>query len=328
MFEVIEMTEAELREKIKAYTHFTPRVPLSIITDTTEFMNIRPNDVLELKGTYYLVLGDEKEKRFGLEGEPKFWVKRAVDLTTGNPKIIKLVFHESFTMHLAGEEVFCFRSPQKEARVLERVKGDPAFMQGSTVIDTAGNHIRIIDKIRGNSYYEFLQSLNVDHETYFHQYFPNILKQVMSCMEAINKLHQKGEVHGDIRNDHLFIDRNNGKHTWIDFDFTYNWEENPFGIDLFGLGKILLFTIGKGFYSPREVAAWGPEGEKIASELRPEDMSLFIRHRIMNLKKLFPYIPQRLNDILLFFSYGAEVFYETAEELLEDIKECEEELAL
>jgi hypothetical protein len=116
------------------------------------------------------------------------------------------------------------------------------------VIDTAGNHIRIIDKIRGNSYYAFLQSLNVDHETYFYQYLPNILKQVMSCMEAINKLHQMGEVHGDIRNDHLFIDRENGKHIWIYFDYTYNWK-SPSGL-IFGLGKILLFTIGKGFTVP------------------------------------------------------------------------------
>ncbi len=40
----------------------------------------------------------------------------------------------------------------------------------------------------------------------------------------------------------------------------------------------------------------------------------------MNLRKLFPYIPESLNLILMHFAQGAEVFYETTEEILEDLR--------
>jgi hypothetical protein len=47
------------------------------------------------------------------------------------------------------------------------------------------------------------------------------------------------------------------------------------------------------------------------------------RHRVINLQKLFPHIPDQLNHVLLHFSRGAEVFYERTEELLEDLRSCE-----
>ena len=39
-----------------------------------------------------------------------------------------------------------------------------------------------------------------------------------------------------------------------------------------------------------------------------------------NLKKIYPYIPQHLNRILLHFSEGAHCFYETTDQLLEDLE--------
>lgn len=58
-------------------------------------MNIRSGDVLDPGGSYYLVRGEEMEGRFGLDGEPKYWMKRAIDLSDGSSKVIKLVFYES-----------------------------------------------------------------------------------------------------------------------------------------------------------------------------------------------------------------------------------------
>lgn len=321
------MNELQIREKVVEYSRFPPRGKINIITDTSEFMDIQVGDVLELGGHFYLVRGEETEGRFGLDGEPKFWVKKAIDLTDGSPKIIKLVFHESFTMHLGSLPIKCYRSPQKESRILDKTRDDPRFMQGFTALDSVGNTVRIIDKIQGSRFYDYFDNLKVDHATYFHQYLPGILKNIIECIAAIDQLHKMGEVHGDIRNDHILIDRKTKIFTWIDFDYTYEWSENPFGVDLFGLGNIILFTIGKGFHNLPDLAACGPPGMELVSCLAPTDLSLFFKHRIVNLQKLFPYVPDSINHVLLHFGEEAEVFYETTAELLEDLRACEADLA-
>ena len=320
------MTEAEIRERIGQYARFPLRGKLNVVTDTTEFMRIKADDVLQLGGAYYLVTGEEVEGRFGLDGEPKFWVKRAVDLSDGSARIIKLVFHESFVMQLGVQQIKCFRSPGKESRILEKTRGDPCFMQGFTVPDEVGNPVRVIDRIYGVRYYDYIHDLTIDHETYFHEQFPLLLRNLLSCFRAIQGLHRMDELHGDIRNDHIIIEHESGVYRWIDFDYTYEWSENTFGVDLFGLGNVLLLTLGKGFHNLPDIAACGPSGMKVISCLETADLSLFFRNRIINLKKLFPYIPDSLNEVMLHFSQGAEVFYERAEELLEDLEACAADL--
>lgn len=317
------MQESELREKVNEYSRFPVRGKLRIITDTTEFMSIRDGDVLELEGAYYLVRGEEVEGRFGLDGEPKFWVKKAIDLADGSSKVIKLEFHESFTMQLGSLRIKCYRSPRKEARILEKTASDPYFMQGFNLRDSKGNIVRVIDRVVGTRFYDFILDLTIDHETYFQQQFPGVFRNLVSCMEAVNRLHGMDELHGDVRNDHIIIERETGRYVWIDFDYTYEWYENRFGVDLFGLGNVLLLALGKGFHYVPDLNACGPVGMKVVSCMIGSDFSLFFKHRIINLQKLFPYIPDSLMHVLMHFSQGTEVFYESTEELLEDLGACE-----
>ena len=156
------MDEQELSQRAAQYTHFPLRNRLSIIHDTTEFMNIKAGDVLELEGRYFLIRGEEIEGRFGLDGEPKFWVKKAVDLADGKAKVLKLVFHESFDMRLGELSIRCFRSPQKEARILDKIRGDGHFMQGLTLRDNTGNPVRVIDRIQGDRYYDIFDQTKLD----------------------------------------------------------------------------------------------------------------------------------------------------------------------
>lgn len=91
------LQEAAVRELIAG--HAGPaRVPkrFKIITDTSDFFRVEYNDVVVLGGVPYWVHRCEKEGRFGIDDEPKYWVRRAVELTTGATKILKLVFHEQF----------------------------------------------------------------------------------------------------------------------------------------------------------------------------------------------------------------------------------------
>jgi hypothetical protein len=288
-----------------------------IFRDTSQFMSISYGDVISLNGLHYLTIRDEAERRFGLE-DPKYWVKRCRVLETGERKILKLVFHENFPLKIGPIEVRCFRSPEKEARILKFVQGDDRFMQGTPTHDERGNVVRVIDIIRGKRIDDFVESLEADHKTYFHEFFPSILEGFILSCEAIAYLHQNYEHHGDIRGDHLLVEYKTGRYRWIDFDYTFEIHENPFGLDIFGLGNILEFLVGKREHNVPQLMEEGVPREIIAS-IGPEDHSLMFPNRIVNLKKVYPYIPDELNRVLLHFSAGTYVFYDSVTELLEDL---------
>jgi len=315
----------EVRELI---TRYSPDFPAQhcgeVFTDTTQFMRINYGDIIALNDLHYLVIRDEAERRFGIE-DPKYWVKRCRVLETGERKILKLVFHEDFPMKIGQMEVRCYRSPQKESRILKLVKGDARFMQGETVYDKKKNPVRILDIIHGKQIDALVENLECGHRRYFHEHFPGILEKFLGACEAIAALHDNFEKHGDIRRDHLLVEYETGDYRWIDFDYTFDFHENPFGLDLFGLGSILIFLTGKGVHTVQSAPQMGLD-EKIINSITPEDCSILFANRVVNLNKLFPYVPEDLNRILLRFSAGANVFYDTVEELLEELRPVSERL--
>jgi len=292
-------------------------------TDTTNFFQVDYDDVLVLEGRPYLIRHNAKELRFGLEGEEKFWVKRAIDLSDGCLKIIKLVFFEKFTAHIGEIEFECFRSPRKEARILNLVFNHGQFMHGFPTEDEKGNTIRVIDFIKGEPLHTHVENMEMDHHRYFHEQFPYLLNHFKECVRAIGLLHAHGEKHGDIRRDHIIIDQESGIHRWIDFDYDNRLNENIFGHDLFGLGNVLMFLVGKGDVSPQDLKR---QGQPVASDLEEEDLNIIRTNRVANLRKIYPYIPECLNRILLHFSKGAKWFYENTDQLLMDLDACEKEI--
>ncbi|WP_028575861.1 serine/threonine protein kinase [Desulfonatronovibrio hydrogenovorans] len=296
-----------------------------IYTDTTEFMDISYGDVISLEDRRFLVLRDEAERRFGME-DPKFWVKRCRDLDTGERHILKLVFHEKFDQKIGQLTINCFRSPRKESRILDLVRGDLRFMQGRTLLDDAGNPVRILDIVWGKSLDNIVEDLDMDHETYFQEKFPEILEKFMGACEALGFMHHHGEKHGDVRRDHIFVEYGSGHYRWIDFDYAYESVENPFGLDLFGLGSILLFITGKGVHDNVSLPSTR-SGREFFNGLSPDDFSVLFPNRLINLKKLFPYIPRSLNHVLMHFSKGTYVTYESVDELLGDLAKASRDLA-
>jgi hypothetical protein len=275
-----------------------------------------------LDGVPFLIRHNAKEGRFGLDDEVKFWVRRAIDLRDGERKFIKMVFREKFVAHV-GELAFeCFRSPRKEARILDLVGDQKNFMHGYSTRDEKGNLVRVIDTIVGTPLGRAVQNIETDHETYYHEQFPEILGHFIECIEAIRFLHEHGEKHGDIRRDHVLIDRETGCYRWIDFDFNYRHRENIYGYDLFGLGNVLVFLVGKGDVLIEDLAR---ENHPAMETLSREDMNIIFGNRIVNLQKVFPYIPDSLNRILLHFSRGANWFYEHTRQLLDDLEEYRRE---
>jgi hypothetical protein len=296
------------------------RVPkrFKIHRDTSDFFRVDYDDVVILGGRPYLIKNCEREGRFGLDDEPKYWVKRAIDITSGETKIIKLVFHEEIEAKV-GEIVFrCVRSPAKEAAILDLVAGHKNFMHGTWVRDTAGNIVRILDYIRGKRLDDLIYNLAENHEDFFFQHLPGYLIMYREMVQAIQFIHDQGQKHGDIRRDHILLDRETGDYRWIDFDYDYYHAANMFGYDLFGLGNILIFLVGGGDITLQQLQA----GESPALDrLSVDDMNVIFNNRVANIQKIHPYIPDALNYILLHFSNGANLYYENTRQLLEDLGE-------
>ena len=292
-----------------------------LFTDTTEIFSIDYGDIIQIGEKRYKVTGHERERRFGME-DPKFWVKRAIDSDTGEKKILKLSFLESFETRFGNVSVRCFRNPKKEADILELVRDHPYFMNGTSLRDEKDNIIRILDIVPGPNFLLYIDSLSMTYETYFTKALPDILKKLIKAFEAIRFLHIHGFKHGDIRNDHIIIDRDTGNYVWIDFDYDYETSENPFGLDVFGLGNILINAIGKGFHNIQMILNDTMTYGDLKDRLEPGDFSIIHKRRFINLRKLYPDIPKPLNDILMHFSRGAGIYYEFAEEIIEDLNRC------
>ncbi|MDI6688240.1 MAG: serine/threonine protein kinase [Desulfobacterales bacterium] len=288
-----------------------------IYKDTSDFFRVEYGGIVVLNEKPFLILHNAKEGRFGLDDDEKFWVKRSIDLTDGCRKIIKLVFHEKFTANIAGISFECFRSPRKEARILKLVAGHKNFMHGYAVEDEKGNIVRVLDIINGKNIHTYVQSLNLDHKTYFYERFPEILSKYIECIRAVKFLHENNEKHGDIRRDHIFIDRDSGDFRWIDFDYNYRHRENIYGYDLFGLGNILIFLTGMGDLMMTDLKN---QNHPALSSLTDDDVNIVFHNRVANLKKVYPYIPETLNTALMHFSKGANWFYDNTGQLLEDLE--------
>ncbi len=316
-------SEKELLRMIRRWVP-RERVPKRAkVKDTADFFRVDYDDIVVLNNIPYFVRNNEREGRFGLEDEQKFWVKRARNLLTGEVKILKWVFKERFDAKIGNLVFECVRSPQKEARILDLVRGRPDFMQGETVLDSAGKQLRILDYIKGKTMGQLTLEMVAGHEDFFFNQYPALLDEFIGVVEAIRFLHENGEKHGDIRRDHIIKDISSGRYRWIDFDFNYRHGESRFGYDLFGLGNVLLFITGRGDITTHRLLRESPG---LLDRLSLDDVNIVFHNRVNNLKKIYPYIPEKLNKILMHFALGAPVYYEYVRELLEDLGEAREEL--
>ncbi len=316
--EAVVYTEDLLRGLMARHAGAAGRVPetVRIVTDTTDFFGVENDDVLLLAGRPFWIRGYEREGRFGLDDEPKYWVRRAVDLADGSTRVLKFEFREEFETQVGGVPIRRFRSPRKEARILDLVRAHPNFMQGRWAPDAAGNNVRVLEFIRGRRYDEMAVAPGSDHQDYFHRHFPAVLGVFAELARAIKFLHDHGEKHGDIRRDHVLWDRDRRVNRWIDFDYDYVHGESLFSFDLQGLGNILIFLTGRGDVLLPELRLEQPA---LHERLTRDDLSISFANRVANLRKIFPYIPASLNQVLLHFSEGASIFYDAADQLLEDL---------
>jgi hypothetical protein len=77
--------------------------------------------------------------------------------------------------------------------------------------------------------------------------------------------------------------------------------------------------VGKGDVLLPDLRRQDPE---LLARLADGDMNIVFNNRLANLRKAFAYIPESLNRVLLHFSRGANWFYETTPQLLQDLHEA------
>ena len=289
---------------------------LDVVTDTSEFTEIERDHVVCLADREFLVDGTLTEGRFGIDDQPKFWVRSVTDLADGASRILKCVFLEEFVLRLGPIRIPCWRSPGKESDVLEYVRGDDRFMQGVSLEDEEGNLVRVLDRIVGPSLYRYLSGLSIDHRDFFHGVFPGLFVRLVAAFEGIEKLHGAGYCHGDIRTDHLLFDRQTGALRWIDFDLVQSFSD----YDMWSVGNVLAWCVGMGEHTFQSVRYDESFPSEVRDSLCRDDGSVFFNHRVYNLRKLFPYIPPELNDILMRFSLGCGEGYDSMGELLADLR--------
>lgn len=290
-----------------------------VFVDTRDFTAIDYGDIICVDGRYFLVIAYTREGRFGVDDQPKQWVPKVSDLASGETYILKLVFHEKFQVTLGEFNITCYRNPEKEARILELVQGNMKFMQGYGVEDEGGNLVRILDLIRGRRLDKHIHRFEMGHEEYFETVVPGLLREFLDCIKAIMLIHSHGMCHGDIRRDHVFVEYDTNLFRWIDFDYDFYLPERPFALDVYELGSIIMYIVGRGDYYPKDVQVDPAMGQKILDLLTVDDFSLLAKNRIVNLKLFYPYIPKKLNDIFMHFATGTPVFYDSAAELADDL---------
>ena len=301
----------DMMEKVVEITGWNvqPR-RFAIFTDTTDLMRIIRGNVVSIGGKNYIIKGNMHESRFGIDETPKYWVFDTIEMETGDHKILKTVFDEEFYAHISILKIRCYRNPDKESKVLNITRNDNRFMQGYTRLDVKGNNVRIIDFIKGETIFHYIPYIKKSYEEYFYEDLGSILWKQLDCILAIQFLHLNGLCHGDIRNDHIIIDAATGKYRWIDFDL--NQDVTDF--DLWSLGNLLCFAVGKGISSYKSVLKSKDISDSIKQSIVRNDCAAFYNYRIMNLQKIHPFIPDKLGDLLRHFTMQPICF-------LSDIKE-------
>ena len=63
------------------------------------------------------------------------------------------------------------------------------------------------------------------------------------------------------------------------------------------------------------------QNHPVLDGLGEDDLNIVFNNRVANLKKIYTYIPESLNRVLMHFSKGTNWFYENTTQLLDDLRE-------
>ena len=94
-----------IRQRAEHFTNEPLAMHPVVWDDTTNYMSIERGHVVDLEGDLFLIRSNEHEGRFGIDDQPKFWVKRALSLDNGQMYELKLTCQEEFKIHVGTARV-------------------------------------------------------------------------------------------------------------------------------------------------------------------------------------------------------------------------------
>ena len=86
-------------------------------------------------------------------------------------------------------------------------------------------------------------------------------------------------------------------------------------------GNLLQFVIGKGLNPIGQIIQSDDFSQNVIDSLGPLDCGAYYTYRLMNLKKIYPYISPGLNEMLMRFSASSLRHYNQLWELMEVLRE-------
>ena len=128
--------------------------------------------------------------------------------------------------------------------------------------------------------------------------------------------------HGDIRNDHIFIEAETGVCKWIDFDYSVTHAD----YDFWSLGNLIIFTAAGGLLLHKDISQNPDRYPRLTSPISAGDCSLYHKYRVANVRKVYPYISKKINHICMRHAIDHIAIYEDYPSLIHDLEEAYEEI--
>ncbi len=87
-----------------------------------------------------------------------------------------------------------------------------------------------------------------------------------------------------------------------------------------GMGNVINMVLGKGIHTVHDIKKSPGNYPHLTTAIEENDTVLLHKIRVANLRKLYPYIPAKLNAILMRFSADATNFYTDIDNQVNDLK--------
>lgn len=309
------------------------RPPGRSIRTLREFTQTGVGEVIEVDGVRYQVIAIPEERIYDELDAAHLFVRIVRTVGTREKRVLKV----GPTMDLADTDEPSIKSAVKESEILRLVQGNRGFVQGVGRVPTGCDFVLCdMEYMEGPTLPEWIKSMPQDHKTYYRDMFPFLAARFADAARALHELHEAGRIsqseygyHGDMgQGDCLIYDQSRSTLRWFDLNLVLLGDRNGVAEDINELGKIFRFIVGKRLHTVGTFAQH-PElypharvrpadfSREDLVDLGVDDLSLL---PVVNLGKLFPYISDEVNALLMQFRGDGWDGFRSALELAEAIE--------
>lgn len=285
------------------------RPPLTLSKTAGEFRKIinsakAPDFVLQVGARVEI-----KDKQFNILEWLRTSTYRAEDLESGKSVVLKF----------QGKGKKC---SGYERDFFAKVPSHDNIVRGYSLVDESGDILIVTEFTEGEKLQDYLSEFGVDHKRYFLESFPEILNNFMGAIRGVEHIVKNG-FYNEFAIYHIWIDKKTGRYILFDFDLPSTElsklqalkDLESSTISNIG-GSLCEIVAPLGIYEYEAVH----DEEMYFDELGITDADFNEYNLLVDLQKVYPYIPDELNKILLRFGRDASNPYTSISELYSDLE--------